>query len=463
MRVSLHYDKGTIIVDGLAHVPYTMLDPKINKYRALAMHYSSIIEYLKASGVEYEDHVLDLIPLKRITSRLRLRDYQSRALKQWINAKMKGCIVLPTGSGKTVIGVKAIESVNLPSLVVVPTLDLMEQWTSSLTSMLSLSEDEIGMIGGGNDRLKAITVITYDSAYIRAPMIGNRFALVVFDEVHHLPAPGYRSIAEFMAAPYRLGLTATIEREDGLHQDIPLLLGAGVVFSVDTKELAERSYLARFTIERRYVRLSEDEMDEYRKNYKLYMEGLNALGIVPGIDGFKRLIMLSNKSKVAREALLARNKALSIALNSSSKIEELREILAEYNGAKMIIFTQHNDLAYSIAREFLIPLITHNTGRDERADILNGFKEGRYRAIVTSKVLDEGIDVPDAEVGVIVSGTGSSREFVQRLGRLLRPKEGNKSALLIEIVSRETREMLMSSKRKRSVRRMGSMKMQDQN
>ncbi|MEM4345240.1 MAG: helicase-related protein, partial [Candidatus Nitrosocaldus sp.] len=131
---------------------------------------------------------------------------------------------------------------------------------------------------------------------------------------------------------------------------------------------------------------------------------------------------------------------------------ELREVLAEHNDAKMIIFTQHNDLAYRIAREFLIPLITHNTSKAERADILKGFKEGMYRAIVTSKVLDEGIDVPDAEVGVIVSGTGSSREFVQRLGRLLRPKKGNKSAILIEIVSSETREMLMSSKRKRSVR-----------
>jgi superfamily II DNA or RNA helicase len=169
------------------------------------------------------------------------------------------------------------------------------------------------------------------------------------------------------------------------------------------------------------------------------------------MNGFKRLIMLSNRSKVARDALLARNRALSIALNSSAKIEEVREILAEHNGAKIIVFTQHNDLAYRIAREFLIPLITHNTSKEERVDILKGFREGVYRAIVTSKVLDEGIDVPDAEVGVIVSGTGSSREFVQRLGRLLRPK-GSKSALLIEIVSRETREMLMSRKRKRSVR-----------
>ncbi|MEM3124790.1 MAG: DEAD/DEAH box helicase family protein, partial [Candidatus Nitrosocaldus sp.] len=364
--VSLHYDKGTIIVDGLAYIPYTMLDPKIKKYRALAMHYHSIVEYLKASKIEYEDHVLDLIPMQRLKSNITLRDYQSKALKQWIYAGMRGCIVLPTGSGKTMIGIKAIEHLNLASLVVVPTLDLMEQWVSSLADALSLSKDEIGMIGGGNDRLKAITVITYDSAYIRVGAIGNRFALIVFDEVHHLPAPGYRSIAELMAAPYRLGLTATIEREDGLHQDLPLLLGAGVVFSIDARELAERSYLARFAIERRYVRLSADEMDEYSKNYELYMQGMNTLGIEPGINGFKRLIMLSNRSKVAREALLARNKALSIALNSSAKIEEVREILAEHNDAKIIVFTQHNDLAYRIAREFLIPLITHNTSKEER-------------------------------------------------------------------------------------------------
>ncbi|MCS6768083.1 MAG: DEAD/DEAH box helicase family protein [Candidatus Nitrosocaldus sp.] len=451
MRVSLRYDKGTIIVDGMVHVPYTVFDPKINRYRALAMHYPAIVEYLKASRIDYEDHVLDLIPIKKVSSRLLLRDYQSRALRRWLDSGMKGCIVLPTGSGKTMIGIKAIESVSLASLVVVPTLDLVEQWVSSLADAFSISREEIGVIGGGEDRLKAITVITYDSAYIRAPSIGNRFALLVFDEVHHLPAQGYRSIAELMAAPYRLGLTATVEREDGLHQDIPMLLGAGVVFSVSAGELAEKRYLARFTIERRYVRLTEEEMDEYRRNYELYMNCLDALGIEHGLNGFRRLIMLSNRNRMAREALLARNKALSIALNSSAKIEELREILAEYNGAKMIIFTQHNDQAYRVSREFLIPLITHNTGKDERTDILRGFRDGTYRAIVTSKVLDEGIDVPDAELGVILSGTGSSREFVQRLGRLLRPKDG-KSALLIEIVSRETREMLMSSKRKRSVR-----------
>ena len=106
---------------------------------------------------------------------------------------------------------------------------------------------------------------------------------------------------------------------------------------------------------------------------------------------------------------------------------------------------------YDISDKFLIPFITHKSSKDERQDALSGFKDGRYKAIVTSKVLDEGVDVPDAEVGIIVSGTGSSREFIQRLGRLLRPKaDSNSKATLIEIISAGTREIGTSIKRKRA-------------
>ena len=169
---------------------------------------------------------------------------------------------------------------------------------------------------------------------------------------------------------------------------------------------------------------------------------------------FQRLIMMSGRSKVAREAILARNKAMDIALNSETKIEELKEILTENRGLKTIIFTQHNSLVHEISDRFLIPLITHKTGKEEREDALTGFKEGRYLAIVTSKVLDEGVDVPDAEVGIIVSGTGSGREFIQRLGRLLRPKtDTTKKAKLIEIISSDTRETGTSAKRKMALTR----------
>jgi len=166
---------------------------------------------------------------------------------------------------------------------------------------------------------------------------------------------------------------------------------------------------------------------------------------------FKRLIIISSKNVMARHALLARNKAMDLALNSSTKIDEIREILRENKDIKTIIFTQHNKLVFEISNVFLIPFITHKSSKEEREDVINGFKDGRYKAIVTSKVLDEGIDVPDAQLGILVSGTGSSREFIQRLGRLLRPKNDKSQAKLIEIISSGTSEALTSQKRHRNI------------
>ena len=269
-----------------------------------------------------------------------------------------------------------------------------------------------------------------------------------------LAAPGYRSIAEQMAAPYRLGLTATIEREDNLHKDFPKLVG-GVVFQANPSELAKNKHLAPYEIERRQVKMTSQEKQEYDRNYGTYQVYLNKSGIRMNHTGaFQRLIMMSAKSKAARQALLARNRALDLALNSKSKMEELRKILVENRGLKTIIFTQHNSLVHEISNRFFIPLITHKTSKEERQDTLMGFKEGRYSAIVTSKVLDEGVDVPDAELGIIVSGTGSGREFIQRLGRLLRPKRDiAKKARLIELISSDTHETITSARRKKALTR----------
>ena len=171
--------------------------------------------------------------------------------------------------------------------------------------------------------------------------------------------------------------------------------------------------------------------------------------------------MRSSRDPEARKALLARNRALSIAFNSEAKLDRLEEILRSNPDDRILIFTQHNDLVYRISRRFLLPFITHTTAKEERYDVLKSFREGEYRAIVTSKVLDEGIDVPEASIGVIVSGTGSSREFIQRLGRLLRKSEGKGQARLIELVSRQTSETRTSSRRKRSrATRRGAMREQ---
>jgi superfamily II DNA or RNA helicase len=455
LKAWLRYDNGTILVTGIAHVPFASVDPRTKDLRAQALYYQNIAEYLRQSEIVCNDYVLDLIPSPSILAdnnnnniHLTLRDYQQKALDNWIKADKRGCVVLPTGSGKTVIGVKAIEMVNSASIVIVPTIDLMDQWTSVLSKYFP--DIKIGNLGGGAEDIEPITVSTYDTAYIRAAALGNKFALVIFDEVHHLAAPGYRTIAEQFASPFRLGLTATIEREDELHKDFPRLVG-GIVFQAHASDLAKSKHLASYEIQRRQVDMLPEELEEYKKNFGIYQVSLKKVGLRMNYAGaFRRLIMMSGRSRAAREAVLARNKAMDIALNSKSKIEELRRMLAENRGVKTIIFTQHNKLVYSISDLFLIPFITHKSSKEERQDALSGFKEGRYNAIVTSKVLDEGVDVPDAELGIILSGTGSSREFIQRLGRLLRPKpDSDRKAKLIEIISSGTREIGTSTKRKR--------------
>ena len=151
----------------------------------------------------------------------------------------------------------------------------------------------------------------------------------------------------------------------------------------------------------------------------------------------------------AYEALKSWEDARKIAFNSKNKIKILKNLLELHKGDKIIIFTRYNDLVYTISRIFLIPAITHKTNKDERRMILDGFKKGKFKAIVSSQVLDEGIDVPDANVGIIVSGTGSSREFIQRLGRLLRPAEGKDLAILYELVSKDTGEVRVSRRRRK--------------
>jgi superfamily II DNA or RNA helicase len=446
--VTLEYKKGTIVVKGLDTLPYTTLDTRSNYLYSNGINYKKITQYLNENDIKYEDKVLDLLPLGRLSkSNVKLRDYQQDAVENWCNEK-RGSIVLPTGAGKTIIGLKIIEILNLPTLIIVPTLDLIKQWTKVLSQSFHI---EIGIIGGGTEYIQPITVSTYDSAYIKAPSIGNKFLLMVFDEVHHLPAPSYRLIAETFVAPFRLGLTATIEREDHLEEDFPYLIGKSA-FKITAKELAKNNYLAKYTIERKQTFMSAKEYLEYKENMTIYHTCLRKVGLkMNSHNAFKRLIMISSSNKLARRALVARNKAIDIALNSKSKMNEIRKILAENKDIKTIIFTQHNKLVYEISNDFLIPFITHKSSKEEREDVITGFKDGRYKAIVTSKVLDEGIDVPDAQVGILVSGTGSSREFIQRLGRLLRPKNDNNQARLFEIVSGGTSEALTSERRHRNI------------
>jgi superfamily II DNA or RNA helicase len=443
----ISYDKGTILIRGDVHVPNSNWDSGSGAYRAMALYHKDIIEYLSRSGIQYADEGLDLLPCPQLRCKVRMRTYQEDALNAWLKAGNRGVIVLPTGSGKTIIAIGAISRLNTPTLVIVPTLDLVEQWRRFLSKEF---EVEVGTYGGGENILQALTVSTYDSAYLRVEELGNRFGLIIFDEVHHLPSTGFRHIAEMFASPYRMGLTATYERDDGLHLELPRLVG-GKVYELAVQDLAGR-HLAEYDLERIYVDLTPEEEAEYDKAHRAFTDYLASHRIVLRTPtDFTHFIMRTGRDPAAREALLARNRAMDIALNSQSKLEALKKILSENPSESTIIFTQHNKLVHRIARDFLIPCITHMTPKDERTEILDNFRDGKYRLVVTAKVLDEGVDVPDATRAVILSGTGSSREFIQRLGRVLRKREG-KRAKLVEIVSRETAETRISWRRKRKWR-----------
>jgi superfamily II DNA or RNA helicase len=439
--LALRFHRGTIL-SGDVHLPHSVWDRSLGSYRTLALYYSEALEYLKESNIEFDDDVMDPPPFSTFKSNAHPRTYQVEAVKAWVAAGCRGVVAMPTGSGKTHVGILAIETVNKPAIVVVPTIDLLEQWKRRLE--ISFSQP-VGEYGGGENRIAPLTVATYDSAYIYAEELGCIFPLLIFDEVHHLPSPGYSQIAELFASPCRLGLTATYEREDGLHKDLPRLVG-GKVYERRVADMAG-DYLSPFKIEKIYVDLNASEEDTYTKNiavFKNYVARAHFVLRTP--RDFRRLVMISGRDPDAREALLARNRAMDVALNSSSKIDALRRVLAESRSDKTLIFTQHNQLVYRLSKEFLIPAITHKTPKNERSEFLDGFREGKYRVIATSKVLDEGIDVPDASLGIILSGTGSKREFTQRLGRILRKAEG-KRARLVEIISRSTAETSVSKRR----------------
>ena len=407
------------------------------------MCYGDVLTYLEESRIPYQDEVQKLPPLEPLKCSVELRPYQNEALSKWRLARNRGVLVLPTAAGKTYIALKAISLLKLQTLIVVPTLDLIDQWRRKVLEGLST---EAGAVGGGENTVRMVTISTYDSAYLQAELLGNKFMFIVFDEVHHLASPSYMQIAEMYIAPYRMGLTATYERSDERHELLPQLVG-DLVYTVNVEELAGK-HLSPYTYEKIYVKLTPEEQQIYDNQMAVFKSYLQEKGIVlKSAEDFQKFIMMTGRDRRAREALLARNRALKVALNSDAKLNLLANQLEVHKNERTIIFTLHNDLVYTISRKFLIPAVTYQTPKEERREILENFRSGEYGAIVTSQVLDEGVDVPEASVGFILSGTGSTREYIQRLGRLLRKVEG-KQARLVEIVSSETAEVTISRRRR---------------
>lgn len=374
------------------------------------------------------------------------RPYQRDAVTAWRQASSAGVVVLPTGAGKTFVAAMAIHETGTWTLAVVPTIDLLQQWRTALAAALTLDEEEIGVFGGGEKEIKPITIITYDSAAIY-PHELRKFGLLIFDECHHLPAPTYRLIAESAFTPLRLGLSATPERSDMGHNDLDELIGVEV-YRRSPAELTAGHFLAEYKEQRVEITLSAEDEARYNEQRRIYRSFLQRRHIIirSPEDFQQKLIYSSARDPEAREAMLAWREARKIAMNAPGKYDEIERILEEHKNDQVIIFSEHNSVVEEISRRCCIPNITYKTPSEERRNILDRFRAGTYSKLVTGRVLNEGVDVPDCRVAIIVSGNSTKREYIQRLGRILRPKEGQ--ALLYELVTSGTTEEEMANRRR---------------
>ncbi len=449
--LTIRYRAGTIEIAGLPPgfpgLPACCAwDERTACHRAPGLAYAEVVRALHGR-VAYTDEArrYDTLTAGAVVRR-EPRPYQSEALAAWNAAGGRGVVVLPTGAGKTLVAHMAIDHRRRSTLVVTPTLDLVRQWHDGLRATFGVP---VGIIGGGDYDVQALTVTTYDSAYLHMEHLGDRFGLIVFDECHHLPAASYSLAARLCLAPFRMGLSATPERDGwagGGDGGLAELIGP-VVYRQDIVALSG-DYLAEYETVRVLVELSPAEREEYQAERAIYRAFLQDNGIsMAGPHGWTEFIIRSSRTPEGRRAFQAYRRQREIAFTAPAKLDYVERLLHQHRDGRAIIFTQDNATVHLVSRRFLIPAITHQTRVSERSEILDGLAQGRYTAIATSRVLNEGVDVPEANVAIVMSGSGSVREHVQRLGRILRKRDG-KRAILYELVANGTGEAFTSQRRR---------------
>jgi len=302
----------------------------------------------------------------------------------------------------------------------------------------------VGCLGDGERRLSPVTIATFESAYRYMHRIGNRFELLVVDEVHHFGGGLRDEALEMATAAARLGLTAT--PPELRHQRARLfdLIGPNL-FELSVSDLAG-SYLAPFDLVRLFVELTPEERRAYEGWHAVYREPLDEFRRRNRAGSWESFLREASRSERGRRAIAAWSRARRLLAYPEGKRDLLRTLLERHRDSRVMVFVGDNETAYRVARELLVMPLTCDIGRKERASVLERFREGSLRAIVSARVLHEGIDVPDAEVAVVVAGRLGGREHVQRIGRVLRPKEG-KSALVYEMVVAGTGEVGRSARR----------------
>ena len=452
----LYFYGGTLVLEGVARDEKQVLAPFLwshGKWRTEAYHYASLLPWLRENAIR--DVLPRWQPLNyKLYDNRQPHDYQAEALAAWQKAGYRGCIVLPTGAGKSYIAIRAIHHLNRSAVVVAPTIDLLHQWYRLLSHAFHA---EIGVYYGAEKIIQPITVTTYASFGNLMGDYGNFFRFLLADEVHHLPSPAYSEGALMSPAVARLGLTATYPSEEEQQGEgrrrLDLLLGGPIVYALNIDDLAGER-LAAYRTQRIRVQLTIDEREQYERDFKVSMDFVRQRNLLRryGPGWLRELQRLSAREPTARAALLARQRVSRLLAGCQGKLQAVDELLREHATEQVLIFTESNAVAYTIAHRYLIPVLTHLSTAVERKEILDGFQEKRYRAIVTSRILDEGVDLPSAKVALILGGTTGARQYIQRLGRVLRRAE-NKQAVLYEILVRDTTEEGKVQRRRAATRR----------
>lgn len=447
MGVRLTFDRGTLLIDDppagvdLASLLESLFDvrwdPRVGKHRAPACNAYRIASDVRRRGIAIAEVPRPALDPPSGFRPVELRPYQEAALAAWRLAGRQGVIALPTGSGKTQVALGAIAATRTPCLCLVPTRALLAQW---LTALAAIWDGQIGRFGDGERVLASLTVATFAGAYRHMARIGDRFGLLVVDEAHHFGSGRQDEILEMSIAPLRLGLTATPPGPGPAATRLQALLGP-VIFERSIAELAG-PYLAPLERITWHLVLDREERREYDALRAVYRRAWDAfLGNHLGAS-WEDFVRHASQTDQGRRGLAAWRRARRLLAFPRRKREALALLLARHRNQKTLVFVADNETAYAVAREHLIMPLTCDIGRPERQDALSRFRTGALRALVSAQVLNEGLDVPDAEVGIVVAGRFGEREHVQRVGRLLRPGQG-KRAIVYELVighSSEARE-----------------------
>ncbi len=445
----LVFDPGTLLLRGnltdAEDLPGILWDPRVRAWRAPACRYAELARELGRRRIEFRDEVLPQLDAVPHVVCPELRPYQAAAVAAWERAGRRGIIALPTGAGKTRAAIAAIARTTFRTLCLVPTRVLLAQWVKTLGDA---GFPQVGEYGDGRRIEQPITVATFASALRHAEVLGNRFDLLIIDEVHHFGSGAGDEILEMCTAAARLGLSATLPENEVRLARLDALVGREV-YRASVEELAGR-YLAAFRLITIWVGLThaerlayEAEMSVFRPMCRMFFEA------APGAS-WSDFVTASGRSDSGRLAISAWRRSRAIVRYSEEKRAAVAELLLRHRDARILVFAPDNETAYAVAREHLVQPITCDIGPAERVRALQRFSKGELRVLVSARVLNEGLDVPAADIAIVVGGSQGAREYVQRVGRVLRPSAG-KTAVVYDLITRGTFEVRRSDKHRRAL------------